>query len=668
MRRKICLLLGFLILATGDLNAQITPHQAAELMRKGINLGNTLEPPDEGGWNNPPAQEYYFDLYKQAGFDVVRIPVRWDEHTGYNAPYTVEKAWMDRVEHVVDWGLERDLFIVLNTHHEEWIKANYSNPEYRARFDSIWSQIAFRFRDKSEKLIFEIINEPYGLTQSQNNELHQRVLSIIRKTNPVRLVVIQGHRWGGSDELITMAVPEDDYLIGSFHSYDPWPFGLEGTGSFGPAEIVALQEKFSSVKAWSDQHNIPVLLGEFGCHRDADYNLRMKHYKTYADLSATHGFIPCAWDDGGNFRIMERQSAGWNEIKDILVHSPLNAPANPKCSIVRDTVIQLQWSNLTNDHDSIVIERRVSLSGFTKYADLSPDANTFLDENQVANRYYYYRVIATYIDSISLYSYPVRIFLEEYIPGERGYYLGSPLDIPGVIEAEYFDLGGEGIAYHDTDPLNMANGLRTDEAVDIYKISDGIYYIGNAFPGEWVEYSVEVERAGKYDLDIYLSALLDGGQFRVDVGETRSDTLESISSGSWLQAVPVTASMNLEAGEQVMRFSVISEPQFQIDRFEFRLNTVSTGPPEPAHDEMSVFRDLRGDIVIRLSPSSKASGIGIYSLSGCLVKRMNMVPGGSVCLGPSELPPGIYIVKAVGKGINSKVIPLFSKILINQNS
>ena len=107
--------------------AQLTPQEAAVQMQKGINLGNTLEPPLEGGWNNPAAQEYYFDMYKDAGFNCVRVPVRWDQHTQASYPYKIDEAWLQRVEQVVDWGLSRGLFIIINAHHEEWIKSNYTN-------------------------------------------------------------------------------------------------------------------------------------------------------------------------------------------------------------------------------------------------------------------------------------------------------------------------------------------------------------------------------------------------------------------------------------------------------------------------------------------------------------------------------------------------------------
>ena len=141
------------LLAGGGLSAhaQLTPQQAIVEMGRGINLGNTLEPPTEGAWNNGPTQEYFFDDYRSAGFSTVRIPVRWDRHTQGSSPFTIESSWLDRVEQIVDWGLARDLVIIINGHHEDWLKQTYTSEMSRARYDSIWSQVATRFKDKSER-------------------------------------------------------------------------------------------------------------------------------------------------------------------------------------------------------------------------------------------------------------------------------------------------------------------------------------------------------------------------------------------------------------------------------------------------------------------------------------------------------------------------------------
>ncbi|MEM7659232.1 MAG: cellulase family glycosylhydrolase, partial [Bacteroidota bacterium] len=142
MNNSYLLLLLSVTFFCQSLFAQLTPQVAISEMGRGINLGNTLEPPTEGAWNNGPAQESYFDAYVSAGFTNVRVPVRWDLHTGQSAPFAIDSTWMNRVEEVVDWGLSRGLYITLNGHHEDWLKNNYNNPVFRARYDSIWVQVA----------------------------------------------------------------------------------------------------------------------------------------------------------------------------------------------------------------------------------------------------------------------------------------------------------------------------------------------------------------------------------------------------------------------------------------------------------------------------------------------------------------------------------------------
>ena len=118
----------------------------------------------------------------------------------------------------------------------------------RERFDQIWSQIAVALKINPKNCFLKLLNEPYGLTKLRTTICTNAILSIIRKTNPTRIVIIQGHNWGGSDELIAAAVPDDNYIIGSFHSYDPYLFGLEGQGTWGTTGDYTLQNKFISVK------------------------------------------------------------------------------------------------------------------------------------------------------------------------------------------------------------------------------------------------------------------------------------------------------------------------------------------------------------------------------------------------------------------------------------
>jgi aryl-phospho-beta-D-glucosidase BglC (GH1 family) len=413
MKNKLVLTLYCLVgpLMIQQTHAQITPYDAVKHMARGINIGNTMEAPDEGLWNSP-VQEVYFDDYKNAGFTSVRIPITWDEHTDRTSPYKINSTWMNRVEQVVDWGLARGLFIIINAHHDDSIKVHYTDAIERNRFDSMWSQISVRFKDKSDSLLFEIINEPKGLTQSQINELNVRELSIIRKTNPTRLVIFSGNEWANSDQLVAAATPDtgDHHLIGYYHSYDPYPFGLKGTGTYGStADINATKAKFDQVTAWSVAHNIPVIISEFGANKAANYNSRMIYYATVAEQALNHGVAFNAWDDGGNFPIMLRSTNDWNDIKDILIYTYKESPTKLKAITTPDTILTLSWTNRTSENDSIEVDRKTDTSDFAPFAKLGHDAAQLTDPDVIIGNTYYYRLRTRLKDSIDLYSYPFKV-------------------------------------------------------------------------------------------------------------------------------------------------------------------------------------------------------------------------------------------------------------------
>jgi hypothetical protein len=644
--KNILFAIPALFLSVVITSAQITPQEAVLLMQPGINLGNTLEPPNEGGWNNPPAQEKYFDHYKNAGFRCIRIPVRWDGHTGTASPYTISETWIKRVEQVIDWGLNRGLFVIINAHHEDWIKKNYSQAN-RDRFDSIWSQISFRFRNKPERLLFEIINEPYGLTKQQNDDLHQRVLHIIRKTNPFRIVVIQGHNWGGSDELIAASIPDDRFLMGSFHSYDPYLFGLEGQGTWGnAADYQALAGKFSKVREWSDQNNIPVVLGEYGAIRTCDYNSRMRHYSAYVDLAVQNGFAHCAWDDGGDFRILIRNAGTWEEIKDIVVASPDLTPVNNNPVVSGDSVIKITWTNRTLC-DSVWVLRRSSGYPWTKVSALPGSSAVFEDIKPPMDQTYYYKISARDTSGKIHTSYPQRIYFPVWERRVRSLFLGNPHLIPGIIEAEDFDLGGEGIAYHETDGLNIAGAYRPTEAVDIYDRNGTGYHIGNAIEGEWLEYTVRVKTTGIYLVSVSIASMSGGGKFSIRCGKTESDTLIAPVTKSWLTEKNVVTTMKLDSGQQILRFSILSEPLFNIDRLTFELVTSASGIPLPGTVSLFAWQEIPGgNLLIRTMQPEPIITLSIYDVSGNMLR--NITAGkDETLINAGRLPPGLFIIRAI---------------------
>ncbi len=413
MKKSLMILIMMVICITISLEAQWSSHDAVDAMGRGINMGNTLDPPGgEDTWNNPPAQEYYFDDYKDANFTCVRLPITWNEHTDTVLPYTIDSTWLNRIEQIVDWGLSRGLLIIINAHHDSWIKEDYTAVNI-ARFDSIWSQIAARFQGKSDSLIFEIINEPNPMTLANVNELNERVLGIIRRTNPTRNVCFSGHMWSNSQELLQADIPLDDYLIGYYHSYDPYPFGLKGPGTYGSdADIAATAAKFQSVANWAAENNVPVVLGEFGYINKCEYNSRMCAYATVTEKARTFNVAFQAWDDGGDFRIYNRGARTWNEIKDILIYTYPESPYKMSIDSFAGTSIRIGWINRTTDNDSIIVQRKVNNGNFGFFAKIAHDDTLFNDTTTGTGNSYYYRLTTILADTLEIQSYPIMMSVE----------------------------------------------------------------------------------------------------------------------------------------------------------------------------------------------------------------------------------------------------------------
>jgi hypothetical protein len=385
-------------------SGKLTPQEAIGQMIRGINIGNTME-----NEMNPPIQAYYFDDYKAAGFTCVRIPVKWGDRISSTPPYTIDPVWMATVEQVIDWGLQRGLFIIINGHHENWLKENY-NEVNKTKYDSIWSQISVRFKDKSDKLLFEIINEPFGMTTEQVNDLNFRIIPIIRRTNPTRIIIYSGKDYCGLSLLMEAAVPDDDYLMGYFHSYDPWDFAGEGNGTWGISDVNATKERFAKAAEWSSRTKIPVMISEFGTRRKCEYNSRMLFYATYVEEAIRNNVAFQVWDDAGWFGLYNRNDRTWPDEKDILTKAHPDGPTALAVSSIGSSVA-VSWQNRTTANDKIILERRVNDGAFVVIAELDPNANEYTDTTATPGSSYYYRVISSFNNAAYFYAYPIKIDL-----------------------------------------------------------------------------------------------------------------------------------------------------------------------------------------------------------------------------------------------------------------
>ncbi len=671
--KKTCFFVILLMLSLAFAsNAQLTPQEAINQLGRGINIGNTLDPPaGEGKWNNGPMQEYYFDDIKAAGFSTVRIPVTWCQHVASNTPYTVDEAWMSRVEQIVDWGLARGLNIILNAHHEDSIKSYSTKATVVARFDSTWTQIARRFQSKSDKLFFEILNEPHAdnatqpVTQSVINGINTRILAIIRKTNPTRITIFSGIEWSNSDQLVATAVPNvnDKYLMAYYHSYDPWDFAGLGKGTYGSvSDINATDAKFKQIATWSASKKIPVIMDEFGAVVKGDYNSRMAYLAIVTEKGLNYNVGLCYWDDGGDFGIYNRTARTWSETKEVLVYTSNESPTSLKLSIA-GTAVQLDWVNRTTANDSIVIERKKGNSSFAPIDTLVSTAVQYLDPTAENGFPYYYRVRTTINKTTILYSYPQVISIVSTV---RSPYLGAAITIPGVIEAENFDFGGEGMAYHDIDITNQGNGYRLAEGVDIEALTAGGFQVGYLEPNEWLEYSISVDNTDNYKIECEVASTTAGGTFYFTfkkegtaVAPITSSDVTVPATGGWQTMGKVSTTVSLPAGKYIMRTNVKSIPSFNLNKYTFtKLNTSFIFNETKNYCGFSITPNpAKSTIVISdiIDTPNVDGRIEIYDIQGMLrMQYLRSRAEKDVRLDVSNLNSGIYIVR-IGSS-NSKII------------
>ncbi|HKI54695.1 MAG TPA: glycoside hydrolase family 5 protein [Anaerolineales bacterium] len=305
----------------------LTPVTAVRLNR-GVNFGNMLEAPNEGDWDLT-VQEEYFDLVKEAGFDFIRLPVRWNTHTEDEWPYTIDPAFFARIDQVVSWALERNLTIIVDFHHYDEIMTDPWS--HKDRFLGIWKQVADHYENYPSSVLFELLNEPNTTFDAQLwNQYLTEALAIVRESNPTRDVIIGPVNWNAYDWLSTLDVPNDEYLIVTFHYYLPFQFTHQGAEWVGDestqwlgTEWGSVEEKvdvikhFDSVADWAQRHGkVRILLGEFGVYDVAPHESRIHWTKFVREQAENHGFAWAYWELASGFGVYDPDAKVWR--KDLL--------------------------------------------------------------------------------------------------------------------------------------------------------------------------------------------------------------------------------------------------------------------------------------------------------------------------------------------------------------
>lgn len=399
----------------------LNQSQIVEAMGPGWNLGNQLESvtdnvPEETNWGNPVITEKLIQSVKAAGFKSIRIPVSYFAKIDDDKDYTIDSKWLDRVQEVVDYCIKNDLYAVINIHGDgyntidgSWLLCNGKNQtEIKKKYKKVWKQIAERFKNYDEHLLFESMNEEFDGSYSEpNKEYYQNIndynqifVDTVRKTgdnNTKRWLIIPG--WNTNIDYTAgdygFKLPTDQYrdksidkeeqrIMISVHYYSPWDFcGGEngvitqwGNEADDPSKTSTtcdetyMKNQLNLMKTTFADKGYPVFIGEYGSINKTSYDSENEYYRAYfarklCQLSRKNGCIPMYWDNGYNgvhgFGLFDRTTCEITQpviIDAIMEGFGQKASQNSTLMSVRLYVSDSKyWTTIQNDNTARITKK-----------------------------------------------------------------------------------------------------------------------------------------------------------------------------------------------------------------------------------------------------------------------------------------------------------------------
>lgn len=315
----------------------ITAGDIVDDMIIGWNLGNSLDSwikgktglATETSWHNPVVTKKLIDTVKAAGFNTVRVPVTWYNHMDENN--VIDPEWLARVEEVVNYVLDNDMYCILNVHHDTgtdgWLKASRTDVnKKKEKFETIWIQVADYFGDYGDRLLFEGFNEilneenewvrPDAEAVKVTNELNQIFVDTVRSSekekNKTRVLVVNTYCAGGNKEVTeNFVVPTDTVshkLIVGAHIYQPYYFTTENSPdtTTWKDNKSGLDTYLKNMYTTFANKGIPVIISEFGAVDKNNKTERQTWLKYYVDLCERYGIKCIWWDNGGVYKLFDR--------------------------------------------------------------------------------------------------------------------------------------------------------------------------------------------------------------------------------------------------------------------------------------------------------------------------------------------------------------------------
>ncbi len=324
------LVAGVVVFAQDNPNGAVTTENPVfavnRLLARSVNFGNALEAPGEGAWGIT-LNENYFELVKKAGFTAIRLPANYNTHSDQKAPYKVQREFMLRIDWAIKNAKKRGLAIIIDLHnYEDFCTKPKQNLE---RWLGIWRQIATRYANQPDSVIFEPFNEPHDKLEPLWNDYFAKVLAVIRETNPIRAVVMDGNGWSNAERMTELQIPNDPNLILTFHNYTPFQFTHQGAEWWAdsakylgtkwngtPADQAVVTDYIEKAEKIATTANLPLYMGEFGAYRKADIASRIRWTTFTRQTAENKGISWGYWEFASGFGIYDPLMKEWR--KDLL--------------------------------------------------------------------------------------------------------------------------------------------------------------------------------------------------------------------------------------------------------------------------------------------------------------------------------------------------------------
>ena len=370
------LILSILIFST-HLYAQVS--STTELpFSKGVNLTNWFQASSPGSIDFSKYTYEDFSDIKSLGIDVIRLPINLHSMTLGDPDQTLDPLFLFFLDQVITWAEELDLYLILDNH--TFDPSDATDPQIGDILNPVWLQMAQHFNGRSEKILYEILNEPHGISHNLWNSIQGDVIQTIRSVDTTHTIIVGGADYNSYNSLSKLPAYDDNKLIYTFHFYDPFvlthqgaswttpsmtdlggipfpyeasamprfPTSLQGTwvqGAFnnynneGNANFI--KQKINIAVAFSQQRGVPVFCGEFGVYiPNSDNESRVNWYKVVVDYLNESGIAWTMWDYHGGFGVFEEGGEGLfdHDLNVPLLESlGLNVPAQTDYIISPDS-------------------------------------------------------------------------------------------------------------------------------------------------------------------------------------------------------------------------------------------------------------------------------------------------------------------------------------------